>query len=106
MADQVVVVTTPSADAVDSARLALARSARDSASLSPPIFAIVSRRRLRRSVLHRLQTQLDAGLARAVLVPHDRDLASVGRIATDMLRPQTRHAYMTLAALVAGPTDR
>jgi MinD-like ATPase involved in chromosome partitioning or flagellar assembly len=106
LADQVVVVTTPSADAVDIIRLALARcGSRNPTSSSPPIFAIVCRRPQRRSVLRRLHSRLDGGLSRAVVVPHDRNLGSAGSIALNNHGPETRHAYLELAALIANSHD-
>jgi hypothetical protein len=98
--DQVIVVTTPEPDAVASVEVAIERVAQVGPGLTTAAVAVVcmSAVSLRR-VERQLQGQLAADLTRMVVVPYDPALAD-GEVDLARLRPDTRHAFLTLAAMV------
>jgi MinD-like ATPase involved in chromosome partitioning or flagellar assembly len=100
-ADQVVLVTTASADAVEATRHVLDR-------LGPaarPIVACVcvtpwqSPRTARR-----LRAVFGVPDERVVVVPHDPALAAGGQLGLAHLRPATREAFLCLAGLIVDPS--
>ncbi|HEX6683471.1 MAG TPA: hypothetical protein VF062_11775 [Candidatus Limnocylindrales bacterium] len=108
-ADQVVLVTTTSRDAIDATRIALGRIWEEAPHrLNTLIVAVacLTSRQYRRTLRH-LHTEL--GLtSRIVAVPWDPALAAGDPMDPDTLRPATREAFLRLAGLVAdpGPPDR
>lgn len=103
LASRVVLVTSPTVDALEGVRTALARIVQaNPAALASVVIALVCRsRRSHWPVAHRLTGEL--GLSHVVCVPYDRSLALGQQVAPTRMRPATREAYLTLAAHVADP---
>jgi MinD-like ATPase involved in chromosome partitioning or flagellar assembly len=104
-ADQVVLVTAASRDAVAATRTALSRVHQvDPFRLATVVVAVVclSERQHRRTA-RGLQAQLGLRPARVVPVGFDPWLAGGDRIEPARLRPATRQAYLELAGLVVEP---
>jgi len=108
-ADQIVLVTTTSQDAIDAARTALGRIWQEAPHrLNTIIVAIACLTSNQyRHTLRKLRAE--PGLtSRTVAVPFDPALSAGGPLDPSDLRPATREAFLSLAALVAdpGPPDR
>lgn len=104
-ADQIVLVTSASADAVDATRLALGRIYQTHPmSLERLVIAVVclSPRSYRRTA-RALRSSLGTQRASLVPVPYDRRLARGGRIELDAVQPATRESYLAIAASIANP---
>ncbi|WP_238019602.1 hypothetical protein KZZ52_27745 [Dactylosporangium sp. AC04546] len=104
LADRAVVVTAPTAAAVDGTRRVLDRLWRaDPAAAGTAAVAVVCPEpAAHRRLVRRLHEELSADVARIVLVPYDQALPGPGPLDPARLRPATREAYLALAALVAG----
>ncbi|MET7402569.1 hypothetical protein ABZS66_54725 [Dactylosporangium sp. NPDC005572] len=103
LADRAVVVTAPTAAAVDGARLTLDRLWRaDPGTAAAAAVAVVCPApAAHRRLVRRLHEEISADVARLVLVPHDRALCRPGPLEPADLRPATREAFLALAALTA-----
>lgn len=104
-ADQVVVVTTASHDAVDATRVALSRVHQaDPFRLSTVVVALTSLHpRQSRRTARRLRLALGPVSPLLVPVPYDPALATGHPLELGHARPATREAYLRLAGLVAAP---
>ncbi|WP_203963336.1 MinD/ParA family ATP-binding protein [Actinocatenispora thailandica] len=107
-ADQVVLVTSATPDAVDATRLALGRIYQTHPmNLERLVIAIVClTARSYRQTARALRRKLDARPAALLPVPYDRRLARGERIDLDAVRPATREAYLTIAASITTPPAR
>jgi MinD-like ATPase involved in chromosome partitioning or flagellar assembly len=103
----VVVVTTPTVDALDAVRVALLRIRSVQPDLLGTVVAAVPslHPRVDRGAVARLRDGLGLPADRTVRVPYDPALAGGGPLVADALRPGTREAYLRLAALVAHPGE-
>ena len=104
-ADQVVLVTSASLDAIAAVQLAMSRVHQvDPFRLSTLVVALVClNSRQYRRVLHRLRAELGVRGPRIVPVRFDPWLAAGSRIEPVRLRAATREAYLQLAGLVVEP---
>jgi MinD-like ATPase involved in chromosome partitioning or flagellar assembly len=104
-ADQVVLVTSASEDAVAATRTALSRVHQvDPFRLATLVVALTCLSRLQyRRTVRRLRAELGLHAPRIVPVGFDAWLASGGRIAPARLRPTTREAYLRIAGMVVEP---
>jgi MinD-like ATPase involved in chromosome partitioning or flagellar assembly len=104
-ADQIVLVTSANADAVDATRLALGRIYQTHPmSLARLLIAIVCLSpRSYRHTARALRRTLGARPASLLPVPYDRRLARGERLQLDALQPATREAYLAIAASIATP---
>ncbi len=107
-ADQTIVVTTASHDAVESTRVALARVHQvDPHRVANAVIALVClTRAAHRRVTRRLHSDLGIETGRIVPVPFDPALAHGDGVDPSRLRAATREAYLTLAAMVADPNRK
>ena len=106
-ADQAVIVTPTSSDAVGAARVALGRIQHtDPALLTTLTVAVVCLAgRGHQKTVRALRDELGLQESRIVPVPYDPGLVSGDRFDPDRLRTVTREAYLRLAALLASPAD-
>jgi MinD-like ATPase involved in chromosome partitioning or flagellar assembly len=102
-ADQVVIVTAASRDALDATRVALGRIQQvDPYRVPTAVIALVcTTARGYRPVARALRRDLGLEQYRIVVVPFDRGLVAGYRFDPDRLRPATREAYLRIAALLA-----
>ena len=105
-ADQVVIVTSTSRDAVAAIRVALGRIQHTNPSrLDTVVVAVVSTTgRGHQKTVRALHDELGLEPSRIVVIPYDRGLVAGDRFDPDRLRTVTREAYLRLAALVADPS--
>jgi MinD-like ATPase involved in chromosome partitioning or flagellar assembly len=107
-ADQVVIVTAASKDALDDTYTTLQRIGYFMPDLATnAIVAIVFlSTRTQRMVTRSLRNDLGLTASRIVPVPFDAGLCAGGRFEPDRLRAVTREAYLRLAALTTDPYPR
>ncbi|MFF5254636.1 SCO5717 family growth-regulating ATPase [Streptomyces leeuwenhoekii] len=104
LADQILLVTTPSVDGASSAGTMLDRlSAQGYADLVARSLTVISdvRGTGRRITVEDLVTHFEQRCRGVVVVPFDEHLATGGEVDLAGLRPRTREAYLDLAAKVA-----
>ncbi len=104
-ADQVVLVTTASHDAVEATRVALSRIHQvDPFRLGSVVVVLTSLHpRQFRHAARRLRVELGSTGPALVLVPYDPALATGQPLDLARARPATREAYLRIAGLVAEP---
>lgn len=106
-ADQIVLVTTASQDALASTRVALSRVHRvDPYRLATVVVALtcLHRRQYRRTA-RRLREELGQSSTRIVPVPFDSGLTTGGQLDLTRTRPATREAYLRIAGLAIDPGE-
>nr|WP_063856791.1 SCO5717 family growth-regulating ATPase [Streptomyces cyaneogriseus] len=104
LADQIVLVTTPSVDGASSAGTMLDwLSAHGYSDLVARSLTVISgvRGTGHGSTVEDLVTHFEQRCRGVVVVPFDEHLAAGGQVDLDSLRPRTREAYLDLAAKVA-----
>jgi MinD-like ATPase involved in chromosome partitioning or flagellar assembly len=103
-ADQVVLVTTTSQDALAGVRIALSRVSQvEPHRLRTIVVAVVCLTSRHRRTVRRLREQLGLAGRRIVAVPFDPLLAAGGRLEPSELRAATWEAFLRLAAHIADP---